>query len=85
VLRPSACATSSAFTGDPIKLGNYPDATEVFDVDSIGLVNIAQRLNHGLDIGANSIGASTNFTVGVGRQPPARPTLKMSCAALPIR
>ncbi len=58
-------------TGDPIKLGNYPDATEVFDVDSIGLVNIVQRLNHGLDIGANSIGASTNFTVGVAANPGA--------------
>jgi len=58
-------------TGDSIKLGNYPDATEVFDVDSIGLVNIAQRLNHGLDIGANSIGASTNFTVGVAANPGA--------------
>ena len=58
-------------TGDPIKLGNYPDATEVFDVDSIGLVNIAQRLNHGLDIGANAIGASTNFTVGVVANPGA--------------
>ena len=58
-------------TGDPIKLGNYPDATEVFDVDSIGLVNMAQRLNHGLDIGSNSIGASTNFTVGVTANPGA--------------
>ena len=58
-------------TGDPIKLGNYPDATEVFDVDSIGLVNIVQRLNHGLDIGANAIGASTNFTVGVTANPGA--------------
>jgi homocysteine S-methyltransferase len=58
-------------TGDSIKLGNYPDATEVFDVDSIGLVNIAQRLNHGLDIGANAIGASTNFTVGVVANPGA--------------
>jgi homocysteine S-methyltransferase len=58
-------------TGDPIKPGNYPDATEVFDVDSIGLVNIVQRLNHGLDIGANSIGASTNFTVGVAANPGA--------------
>ncbi len=40
-------------TGDPPKLGNYPDATSVFDVDAIGLVNLAQRLNHGLDVGAN--------------------------------
>jgi homocysteine S-methyltransferase len=56
-------------TGDPPKLGNYPDATAVFDVDSIGLVNIVFRLNHGLDIGANSIGASTNFTIGVAANP----------------
>jgi homocysteine S-methyltransferase len=56
-------------TGDPPKLGNYPDATAVFDVDSIGLVNIVHRLNHGLDIGSNSIGASTNFTIGVAANP----------------
>jgi homocysteine S-methyltransferase len=56
-------------TGDPPKLGNYPDATAVFDVDSIGLVNIVQRLNHGLDIGSNSIGASTNFTIGCAANP----------------
>ena len=56
-------------TGDPPKLGNYPDATAVFDVDSIGLVNIVRRLNHGLDIGSNSIGASTNFTIGVAANP----------------
>jgi homocysteine S-methyltransferase len=56
-------------TGDPPKLGNYPDATAVFDVDSIGLVNIVRRLNNGLDIGANAIGASTNFTIGVAANP----------------
>ena len=56
-------------TGDPPKLGNYPDATAVFDVDSIGLVNIVRRLNHGLDIGSNSIGASTNFTIAVAANP----------------
>jgi homocysteine S-methyltransferase len=56
-------------TGDPPKLGNYPDATAVFDVDSIGLVNIVHRLNRGLDIGANAIGASTNFTIGVAANP----------------
>ncbi|MGA9061394.1 MAG: bifunctional homocysteine S-methyltransferase/methylenetetrahydrofolate reductase [Terracidiphilus sp.] len=56
-------------TGDPPKQGNYPDASTVFDVDSIGLVNIARRLNQGLDIGANSIGASTNFTIGVAANP----------------
>jgi methionine synthase I (cobalamin-dependent)/5,10-methylenetetrahydrofolate reductase len=56
-------------TGDPPKLGNYPDATAVFDVDSIGLVNMVNRLNHGLDIGSNSIGASTNFTIAVAANP----------------
>jgi len=58
-------------TGDPAKLGNYPDATAVFDVDSIGLVNVVRRLNHGLDIGANPIGSSTNFTIGVAANPGA--------------
>jgi methionine synthase / methylenetetrahydrofolate reductase(NADPH) len=58
-------------TGEPSKLGNYPDATAVFDVDSIGLVNIVQRLNRGLDIGANSTGASTNFAIGVAANPGA--------------
>jgi methionine synthase I (cobalamin-dependent)/5,10-methylenetetrahydrofolate reductase len=56
-------------TGDPPKLGNYPDATAVFDVDSIGLVNIVSALNHGLDIGGNPIGVSTGFTIGVGANP----------------
>jgi methionine synthase / methylenetetrahydrofolate reductase(NADPH) len=56
-------------TGDPPKLGNYPDATAVFDVDAIGLVNIVRRLNHGMDIGNNSIGATTNFTIGVAANP----------------
>jgi len=56
-------------TGDPPKLGNYPDATAVFDVDAIGLVNIVRRLNHGMDIGNNSIGASTNFTIAVAANP----------------
>jgi homocysteine S-methyltransferase len=56
-------------TGDPPKLGNYPDATAVFDVDSIGLVSIVRNLNHGLDIGNNAIGASTGFTIGVAANP----------------
>ena len=56
-------------TGDPPKLGNYPDATAVFDVDAIGLVNIVRNLNYGLDIGKNSIGASTGFTIGVAANP----------------
>jgi homocysteine S-methyltransferase len=56
-------------TGEPPKQGDYPDASQVFDVDSIGLVNVARRLNHGLDIGSNSIGTSTNFTIGVAANP----------------
>ncbi len=56
-------------TGDPPKLGNYPDATAVFDVDAIGLVNMVRRLNHGLDIGSNPIGASTGFSIGVAANP----------------
>lgn len=56
-------------TGDPPKLGNYPDATAVFDVDAIGLVNIVRNLNCGLDIGKNSIGESTGFTISVAANP----------------
>jgi homocysteine S-methyltransferase len=56
-------------TGDPPKLGNYPDATAVFDVDSIGLVNVVHNLNRGVDIGGNSIGAPTEFVIGVGANP----------------
>jgi len=56
-------------TGDPPKLGNYPDATAVYDVDAIGLVNIVNRLNHGLDIGGNPIGESTGFTMAVAANP----------------
>ena len=56
-------------TGDPPKMGNYPDATAVFDVDAIGLVNIVHNLNHGLDIGSNPIGNGTKFVIGVGANP----------------
>ena len=56
-------------TGDPPKMGNYPDATAVFDVDAIGLVNIVRNLNHGLDLGANPIGTGTGFVIGVGANP----------------
>jgi methionine synthase / methylenetetrahydrofolate reductase(NADPH) len=56
-------------TGDPPKMGNYPDATAVFDVDAIGLVNIVHNLNRGLDIGSNPIGTGTGFVIGVGANP----------------
>ncbi|MCX7909212.1 MAG: bifunctional homocysteine S-methyltransferase/methylenetetrahydrofolate reductase [Ignavibacteria bacterium] len=58
-----------AITGDPPKLGTYPDATGVFDVDSIGLVNILHRLNNGLDIAGYPIGEPTGFFIGVGVNP----------------
>jgi methionine synthase I (cobalamin-dependent)/5,10-methylenetetrahydrofolate reductase len=56
-------------TGDPPKMGDYPDATAVFDVDAIGLVNIVHNLNRGLDIGGNPTGASTKFVIAVGANP----------------
>jgi homocysteine S-methyltransferase len=52
-------------------MGDYPDATAVFDVDAIGLVNIVHNLNRGLDIGGNPIGAATNFVIAVGANPGA--------------
>jgi homocysteine S-methyltransferase len=58
-------------TGDPPKMGPYPDATAVFDIDSIGLTNLVGRLNHGLDPGGNAIGAPTQFVIGVGVNPAA--------------
>ncbi len=58
-------------TGDPPKMGPYPDATAVFDIDSIGLTNMVNKLNHGLDLGNNPIGIPTSFCVGVGVNPGA--------------
>ncbi len=58
-------------TGDPPRMGTYPDATAVFDVDSIGLVNIVNNLNHGLDIGGNPMGSQTALLIGVGANPGA--------------
>ena len=58
-------------TGDPWRIGDYPDATAVFDVDSIGLTNVVSRLNHGSDVGGESIGAPTAFHIGVSVNPSA--------------
>jgi homocysteine S-methyltransferase len=58
-------------TGDPPRMGLYPDATAVFDVDAIGLVNIVNNLNHGLDIGGNPMGSQTALLIGVGANPGA--------------
>jgi methionine synthase I (cobalamin-dependent)/5,10-methylenetetrahydrofolate reductase len=58
-------------TGDPPKMGPYPDATAVFDVDAIGLTNLVANLNRGLDPGGNAIGKPTSFVIGVGVNPAA--------------
>ncbi|MET0648712.1 MAG: bifunctional homocysteine S-methyltransferase/methylenetetrahydrofolate reductase [Pyrinomonadaceae bacterium] len=58
-------------TGDPPKMGPYPDATAVFDIDSIGLTNMVNKLNHGLDLGNNPTGTPTPFVIGVGVNPGA--------------
>jgi homocysteine S-methyltransferase len=58
-------------TGDPPKMGPYPDATAVFDIDSIGLTNLVRNLNCGLDPGGNAIGQPTRFAIGVGVNPAA--------------
>jgi methionine synthase / methylenetetrahydrofolate reductase(NADPH) len=58
-------------TGDPPRMGTNPDATAVFDVDSIGLTNVVNNLNQGLDIGGNPIGSQTGLLIGVGANPGA--------------
>ena len=60
-----------AVTGDPPKLGDYPHATPVFDVDSVGLVRILDGLNQGLDLAGNPLGAALPFHIGVGANPAA--------------
>jgi len=58
-------------TGDPPKMGPYPQATAVFDIDAIGLTNMVNRMNRGLDLGGNAIGKPTAFCFGVGVNPAA--------------
>jgi homocysteine S-methyltransferase len=58
-------------TGDPPRLGDYPDATTVSDVDAVGLTNMVSRLNNGLDMGGNPIGPPTGFHIGVAVNPGA--------------
>ena len=71
-------------TGDPPQIGDYPDATGVFDVDSIGLTNMVTYLNRGSDIGDQSIGAPTAFHIGVAVNPAALDPGK-SCGASSTR
>ena len=58
-------------TGDPPRMGIYPDATAVFDVDSIGLTTIANNLNQGLDLGGHPIGSQAALLLGVAANPGA--------------
>lgn len=58
-------------TGDPPKLGDYPDATAVFDIDSVGLVRVTRLLNRGRDVAGNPIGSPSSFFIGVGADPGA--------------
>ena len=56
-------------TGDPPKMGSYPNATGVFDIDAIGLTNMVARLNSGIDLGSRPIGEPTALSIGVGVNP----------------
>jgi homocysteine S-methyltransferase len=56
-------------TGDPPKLGDYPDSTAVFDVDAVGLTQVVNNLNHGIDVGGNEINPPTGLLIGVGANP----------------
>jgi len=58
-------------TGDPPKLGDYPDATAVYDLDSVALTRVVSNLNRGIDIGGNSLPSPLGLTIGVGANPAA--------------
>jgi len=64
-----------AITGDPPKLGDYPDATAVYDVDSVGLIRIMDHLNHGRDLAGNAIGPPIGIHIGCGADP-SKPDLE---------
>jgi 5,10-methylenetetrahydrofolate reductase len=58
-------------TGDPPKMGDFPDATAVYDLDSIGILKLASRLNQGVDPGGKPLGATTSFLLATGAEPAA--------------
>jgi len=58
-------------TGDPPKMGDFPDASAVYDLDSIGILKLAARLNHGIDPGGKPLGAATRFVLATGAEPAA--------------
>jgi homocysteine S-methyltransferase len=58
-------------TGDPPKMGEFPDATAVYDLDSIGILKLASRLNHGVDPAGKPLGGATRFVLATGAEPAA--------------
>ncbi|MCA9586905.1 MAG: bifunctional homocysteine S-methyltransferase/methylenetetrahydrofolate reductase [Myxococcales bacterium] len=58
-------------TGDPPKMGDFPDASAVYDLDSVGILKLAARLNHGVDPGGKALGAATRFVLATGAEPAA--------------
>lgn len=58
-------------TGDPPKMGDFPDASAVYDLDSIGILKLAKRLNQGIDPGGKALGATTRFVLATGAEPAA--------------
>jgi homocysteine S-methyltransferase len=70
-----------AITGDPPKLGDYPDATAVYDVDSVGLIRIMDHLNHGCDLAGNLIGPALGIHIGCGADP-SKPDMEKEVARL---
>jgi homocysteine S-methyltransferase len=58
-------------TGDPPKMGDLPDATAVYDLDSIGLLRLVSGLNRGIDPGGKPLGAATSFLCATGVEPAA--------------
>jgi len=60
-----------AITGDPPSLGDHPETSGVYEVDSIGLVKVLARLNQGTDWAGKALGGATNFTIGVAVNPVA--------------
>jgi homocysteine S-methyltransferase len=58
-------------TGDPPKMGDFPDASAVYDLDSIGILKLAARLNHGIDPGGKPLGGVTSFALATGAEPAA--------------
>ena len=60
-----------AITGDPPSVGDYPEASGVYEVDSVGLTKILHRLNQGTDWAGKTLGGQTNFTIGVALNPVA--------------